>query len=229
MYIRITTRCNMTCEHCCYSATTAGEDMSLCTFKKILDKWHSVIESGNGYVTLGGGEPTLNQEFWNMVELAWKYGTPWMVTNGSNKKDALLIAEMAKKGYLHGVLSIDKWHDPISREVIDAFTEGLTHYDGYGNAYKYMVNCHDVNDKREIRTVLLPIGGGRGKSNKTARQGCPWPGAHFSPDESIFSCGCEDAPVIGTVDKGVQDIQYKYLDMATGCYKTTSPMYEGET
>ena len=227
MYIRVTTRCNMTCEHCCYSATTAGEDMSLKTFKKILDKFHPQIECGDGYVVLGGGEPTLNKEFWQMVELAWKYGTPWMVTNGSNKKDSLLIAGMAKKGYLHGVLSIDKWHDPISREVIDAFTKGLTHYDG-GGAYKYMVNPDNANDKREIRTVLLPIGGGRGKDNKNARLGCPCPGFHFVPDESIFPCGCEDAPSIGNIDDGVTDIQYKYYDINAGCYKNLNAGYEGE-
>lgn len=192
-------------------------------FKKILDKWHPDIECGNGYVTLGGGEPTLNPQFWEMVELAWKYGTPWMVTNGSNKKDALLIAEMAKKGYLHGVLSIDKWHDPISREVIDAFTEGLSHHDGWG--YKYMLNCQDPRDKREIRTVLLPIDGGRAKDNKNARKGCPCPGFHFFPDGSITTCGCNDAPKIGDVDRGVTDIQYKYYDINAGCHKNINSAY----
>ena len=117
MYIKITTRCNMTCAHCCYSATKDGEDMPIKVFKKILDKWYREIECGDGYVTLGGGEPTLHPEFWDMVELAWKYGTPWMVTNGSNKKAALLIADLAKKGYLHGVLSLDKWHDLLTGKL----------------------------------------------------------------------------------------------------------------
>ena len=213
----------MTCEHCCYSATKSGEDMSMKTFKKILDKFHPDIESGDGYVVLGGGEPTLNPEFWRMVELAWKYGCPWMVTNGSNKKSALLIAEMAKKGYLHGVLSLDKWHDPIDREVIDAFTKGLTHYDEGG--YKYMINPECHQDKREIRTVILPISGGRATSNKNTRPGCPCPGFHFVPDESIYPCGCEDSPVIGTVDSGVTDIQYKYYNINAGCYKETNSAY----
>ena len=227
MYIRITTRCNMSCEHCCYSAEKAGEDMDIKTFKKILDQWHPEIERGNGYVTLGGGEPTLHPHFWDLVELAWKYGTPWTVTNGSNKKDSLLIAELAKKGYLHGILSLDKWHDPISREVIDAFTEGLTHYDG-GRAYKYMINCHDQSDKREIRTVLLPLKGGKAKGYETGREGCPCPGIHFLPDTSIYPCGCDDAPKIGDVDNGVKDIQYKYYDMTTGCYKKQNATYRGE-
>lgn len=197
------------------------------TFKKILDKFHPQIECGNGFVVLGGGEPTLNPSFWDMVELAWKYGCPWMVTNGANKKAALLIAELAKKGYLHGVLSLDKWHDPIDREVIDAFTKGLTHFD-YG-AYKFMINPDNKTDRREIRTVILPINGGRATQYKNNRLGCPCPGFHFVPDESIYPCGCEDAPKIGDVDSGVKDIQYKYYDIENGCYKKINAAYVGET
>ena len=227
MYIKITTRCNMSCEHCCYSATKDGEDMAIEMFKKILDKWHQEIDCGNGYVTLGGGEPTLHPKFWDFVELAWKYGRPWMVTNGSNKKDALLIAELAKKGYLHGVLSLDKWHDPISREVIDAFTEGLTHQD-HGR-FKCMISTTDPNDRREIRTVILPYAGGRAVQFEVSTKSCPCPGFQFVPSGDIYPCGCDDAPIIGTVDSGVKDIQYKYYSMHDGCYKKVNATYVGET
>ncbi len=36
MYIQITTRCNMFCEHCCMNATADGDDMNIETD---LDRW----------------------------------------------------------------------------------------------------------------------------------------------------------------------------------------------
>ncbi len=59
MYIQITTRCNMSCEHCCYSCTHEGEDMSLETFRNCL--------GFDEYNTLGGGEPTIHPLFWQFL------------------------------------------------------------------------------------------------------------------------------------------------------------------
>jgi len=150
-----------------------------------------------------------------------------MVTNGSNKKAALLIADLATKGYIHGVLSLDKWHDPIDREVIDAFTKGLTHFD-YGR-YKCMMNSTNPTDRREIRTVLIPYSGGRAAKMWNSTKSCPCPGFQFVPSGGIYPCGCDDAPEIGTVDDGVKEIQYKYYDINNGCYKKVNATYVGET
>ena len=115
---------------------------------------------------------------------------------------------------------------PIDREVIDAFTKGLTHFD-HGR-YKCMLNAENPIDKREIRTVLIPYSGGRAAQMYNSTQSCPCPGFHFIPSGDIFPCGCDDAPKIGTVDSGVKSVQYKYYDINNGCYKKVNAAYVGE-
>lgn len=66
MYIQITTRCNMHCDHCCYSCTSVGEDIQLKTYEKALEltEWHS------DYLSIGGGEPTLHKDFWTILGMS---------------------------------------------------------------------------------------------------------------------------------------------------------------
>ena len=60
MYIQITTRCNMSCLHCCYGCNDKdGEDMPVETFELIMEKWGEKICKTDGRnIILGGGEPT---------------------------------------------------------------------------------------------------------------------------------------------------------------------------
>ena len=68
MYIQITTRCNMTCEHCCYACTNEGIDMSLVTFKAALEL------SEASYVSIGGGASLrlLEGKTWDNYPIAFK-------------------------------------------------------------------------------------------------------------------------------------------------------------
>jgi len=91
MYLQITTRCNMSCAHCCFSCTTQGEDMSIETFKNCL-------EFDNEYIILGGGEPTIHPLFWQLLGLSISSGEVWLATNGKETSIALALAKMAKKG-----------------------------------------------------------------------------------------------------------------------------------
>ena len=53
IYISITTRCNMACDHCCFACNkTEGEDMSIQTFFKAI----GLAENYDEHVTLGGGD-----------------------------------------------------------------------------------------------------------------------------------------------------------------------------
>ena len=225
MYIQITTVCNMGCEHCCYAVGRGkkGEHMPLEVYQEILKKYYSVIDHRDGFVVLGGGEPTLHPNFWDMVAMGYPYGQVWVATNGSNKHDALKLCDMARRGSLCAVLSIDKWHDPIDPEVVQAFSDGLEVF--YHGSYKCMYNLKNKQDKREVRTVIIPLEGGRSRGLATTRKGCPCPGIHFKPPDLIYPCGCDDAPQVGTVATGITDIQYKYYDINHGCWKCTNEVY----
>ena len=106
MYIQITTRCNMTCRHCCFACTAKGTDMSRETFHKAI-ALASEHESG---ITIGGGEPTLHplfQEFlmhavWELAAQSNSNGMPavFLVTNGTNESISCTLAQLAERGVI---------------------------------------------------------------------------------------------------------------------------------
>lgn len=181
MYIQITTRCNMECEHCCMAAIAVGEDMNIETYKKAI--------LYDEYITLGGGEPTLHPQFWEFIGLALGFGEyVWMATNGSITEIALVLAGMAKKGIMGCALSQDAYHDAIDERVIRAFTkEKPTRLD---------------KDQREIRDVTgKEVIGGRCDFGDDGR--CTCPGIMCKPNGDIIACGCDDAPIFGNINESI--------------------------
>lgn len=126
MYLQLTTRCNMTCEHCLFACTDKGVDISLEDAKMAIDEAADVGDN----LTIGGGEPTMHPQFWDIMAHAVETGEkhrdeecPWVfiVTNGKNTEDALALAWLAEKGVVSARLSRDPYHDSIDNEVIRAF------------------------------------------------------------------------------------------------------------
>ncbi len=179
MYIQITTRCNMFCEHCCMAATAEGKDMDIETFKKAIEY--------DDYITIGGGEPTIHPKFWEFIGLALGFGEyVWLATNGSQTQTAIALARMAKRGVIGCALSQDSYHDVIDEVVIKAFT-------------KY--NQTD-NDQREIRDVTSrEINGGRCDFGRD--DSCACPDLVCEPDGTIKACGCDNAPSFGNINSEI--------------------------
>jgi len=175
MYIQITTRCNMTCAHCCFSCTAEGEDMSCEVYAKALDV-------AGDCISIGGGEPTLHSHFWEFLLDAVVYAdNVWLATNGSRTKDALRLAALAKKKAIGCSLSLDEYHAPIDPKVVKAF-KGI----GIDGSIKDTSN--------HLASV------GRAAENQLDGQdGCGCPGGVIKPNGDIFVCGCPDSIQIGTV------------------------------
>lgn len=209
----------MSCRHCCFSISKFkdGENMSLLMYENILKRWGEICSKNNKYIVLGGGEPTLHPDFWFFLSLAQSYGHPWLATNGKNKKEALILARMAKKGYVHVVLSQDEFHEKIDEEVVNAFKEGLTEYKC--NDYITWRNPDNKFDKREIRTVINPKNHGFAKKLKNHSEGCCCFGIQIRPNGDIFACGCEESPKIGNVNEGITNPKFKKFDLFSDCYK----------
>lgn len=176
MYLMISSRCNMSCAHCCYNCTTKGEDMSIRTFKRIINYHQPDL------ICLGGGEPTLHPRFWEMLGLSIaSCESVWLATNGSITKTALALAKMAQSGVIGCALSQDQWHDPIDNRVVQAFKRDIYSLD---------------NDCREIRTIKNPYNNGR---CDFGRDGCACEELFVLPNGNIKQCGCLESPVIGSV------------------------------
>ena len=191
MYLQTTVRCNMACEHCCFAANATGTDMSIDTVKAALK---FAAQSGD-YLTIGGGEPTIHPQFWEIVGLVLA-GTalddvvPLIVTNGKRKDIALRLAALAKRGVLAVELSQDDFHSPISSEVVMAFQKKR-------QGYSF---DRDTNDYRGIRTVerILPVGRAIEENVATEPDGCCCEDLLVDPEGRIWACGCKTIQ-LGTI------------------------------
>lgn len=191
MYIQITTRCNMTCAHCCYSCTKQGEDMDKATFRAALALYGEEVSFS---LAIGGGEPTLHKQFMPWLfeaicaqTMSFHEEMPvFVATNGTNTKVALALAGLASKGVIYGCLSLTEWHRDQNvvptPEVIKAFRiEHIPTTERYYN-----------EDLREIRGEehYEPYAVGRA-TDITDKTGCCCDDLVVAPDGSIFACGCK--------------------------------------
>lgn len=203
MYLQVTTRCNMSCEHCCMRATAKGEDMSMKTLK-------AALEHCDGYPTMGGGEPTLHRKFWEMFGVI--LGHPnveqlLIVTNGSKTEMSISLAHLARKGVICAALSLDVYHDEIDGRVVGAFRQGMNRVGagrwrlpdpGYGNTQTDLREIRDTTDEG----TMLPFAAGR--ADNWGREGCCCSDVVVKPNGDVYLCGCDEAPKIGDVFAGFE-------------------------
>ena len=195
MYLQITTRCNMTCAHCCMNCNHEGEDMPIHTVKKALEVF------GAENVSIGGGEPTIHPQFWEIFGIVMGASllscdlVPSLVTNGSMTDISLALAALAQKGAIGCSLSQDDYHDPIDEKVVRAFTvKDRFVRSAYGD-----VDGND--DLRDIRNVSgHEINAGRCDFGN--EDDCVCNDFIVQPDGSVKLCGCDEAPIVGNVHEG---------------------------
>ena len=198
MYLQLTTRCNMTCAHCCFACTTKGEDMSLKTFRDAIKI--------DGNITLGGGEPTLHKHFDTMVleSLAAIHGfhgdgSVCVITNGSITNRALVLAQLGKAKVLDSQLSRDEYHDAIDPRVVDAFESFEQGVFGRKLGIRNTTDGRDPSPYgRAIELLDLD-------DDDIERDGsdCMCHDCIVKPNGDIVQCGCPDSPVVGTAKDGI--------------------------
>lgn len=187
IYVQTLLFCNMSCRHCSYACSPhRREFMSVETFRASL-RWEP-----QGLLNIGGGEPTCHPRFWEFMDMAIRErgtGRVWLATNGKRKQHALRLAEMVQEGKIRCALSQDQWHQPISPEVVKAFS--------------------DLRDQNSYHKAIRNIGAGgrppirQGRCDWGERLDCNTCGAPFVQwDGKVRQCGCSDAPVIGDVFNG---------------------------
>lgn len=222
MYLQLTTKCNMACDHCGFSCSPKrGEHMDLKTYKAALD----LAEESGSFLTLGGGEPTIHPQFWEFLGLAlgkrW-IESIWLATNGKKTETALALAGLARKGVIGVDLSQDPWHEPIDPKVITAFTDRRSVEE---SAY-----FSPKTDLRGIRNVSRngPVSWGRAKRNQLgANDDCICDELFVSPDGRIWACGCK-LEQFGTVFKPEIPDHYSREDQCTRAHRARMAMGSSE-
>jgi len=167
MYIQITTKCNMTCDHCAFSCTNKGKHMSLAIFRKACD----FASNFDDNIFLGGGEPTLHPQFEHFLGIALLNSNSesnlGLVTNGTNEKLTLQLLRLAQEEKIFCEVSLDNWHDydMVSDQVRDLATR------------QKMVSRIDKPMKRGRATYGI---------NR-----CACADMLISPEGDVYPCGCK--------------------------------------
>jgi MoaA/NifB/PqqE/SkfB family radical SAM enzyme len=175
----------MTCEHCCFSCNAQGDDMSKEVFHAALE----LCADYGGYITLGGGEPTLHPNFREFLieAIAADEGTLFIATNGSVKRHALLLAKLARREVIQAELSRDDWHDDIDWEVVEAFRGMIRDISNGG-----------MRDPKAVGRGLTVL------EIEPNGNDCACSDICIKPNGDAHVCGCPDAPCIGNVFDGIE-------------------------
>ena len=199
MYIQITTRCNMSCEHCCYACTEVGEDMSRYVYNRVME----ICSEMDEIIVLGGGEPTIHPDFeLFLMKAMLSTRQAYVITNGSNAKLTKRLLELSQVSRIAlGVeVSSDYYHDPIDEDVMEL-------------AKRYGKTRDVTGDETNS-----------GRCNFGKDGGCVCDEFFVKPDGDIKVCGCLDSPILGNVmDVDILEniCRYKVI----GCYKENPEQY----
>lgn len=239
MYLQITTKCNMTCAHCCYSCTMRGKHMDYST---AIDAIAFARNYNDESISIGGGEPTLHPRFFDILRHCLNdFEHVWMATNGSQTKTMLRLANIID-GCDYDSFDLGDYCtcDPDDRDDCYCEPDGLIYQEDKLSVALSQDHFHDDIDRRvvdlwtrrankhghshfELRDVSRSVAA-TGRAKKT---GSGW-GEHcvcsdhiIKPDGKIRLCGCERSPVIGDVWNGIkQEWQDRiYSDGFDGCYQ----------
>jgi len=248
MYLQITTKCNMTCAHCCYSCNRKGKHADYST---VIDAIAFCRSMNDEVISIGGGEPTLHPRFFDILKRCLDdFNYVWFATNGSQTKTMFRLADI-----LDGNDYGDNQNNPYNPDTDeDSYYEWQDeHFNGIQQENKLTValsqdyfhnpiddrivdiwtkraNKHSRSSGYEIRNVTQSRNGiiKQGRAIRTGNwqddKGCVCPDIIVKPDGSLRPCGCTKSPRIGDIWNGIDE---KWKDIIqndegyrdTNCYK----------
>lgn len=216
MYLQITDKCNMTCEHCAFACTMEGTFMELETVRKALEIY---TRDGGGDFTIGGGEPCLHPQFETIITMIIAHmhkkpypSVPFIVVNGSFRKRALWLLELAEQNLIKPKLSYDQFHNMkmVHPSVVDAYRK-----------HKWLWGPNAFTDQETaapFRNTDGLVAVGRAVQFTDARKECACPTYMVKPSGEIKQCGCIESPVIGSVFTG--GIYPQFPKMPSRCHNS---------
>lgn len=118
------TLCNLTCHHCFISCSPKNDSFGYLTLEQVRERLEESVDHGVKEYYFTGGEPFLNREMVDILELTLQYGPATVLTNGTVLKpkwlERLFAAEQGTDYSLEFRVSIDgptpEINDPIRGE-----------------------------------------------------------------------------------------------------------------
>ncbi len=237
MYLQITTKCNMSCGHCCYSCSMRGKHADYWT---VMDGIAFAHSWGSDCISIGGGEPTLHPRFFDILKRCLEdFDYVWMATNGSQTATMHRLAniingedypeydctceeddpdEYENYGCLchekhddEMIFQEDKLHVELSldpwHDPIDERIENLW----TGRANQHRGSSFGIRNVSQSRQGA--IAQGRAKKNGEGwAEGCVCSDIIIKPDGELRLCGCTRSPVIGDVLSGISEEWEKVIN-----------------
>ncbi len=247
MYLQITTKCNMSCAHCCYSCTMRGKHAE---YNTVIDMILFARDSTD-CIAIGGGEPTLHPRFFDILEHCLEdFDSVWVATNGSQTKAMHRLSniidqenfpecdcaeELGEEEFKdYGCLCHEKMdynsiyqEDKLSVALsLDCFHDPI---DNYIEELWTRESSRHTHSHFEIRDVDSSRNGviAQGRAKKTGSgwntDSCVCSDIMLKIDGKIRMCGCNRSPVIGNIKSGIEDKWTKYMEdtksyQNTNCY-----------
>ena len=110
----LTYACNLSCVHCLSSSGRRDpRELSTAECKAVIDTLERMQVF---YVNIGGGEPTVRPDFWELVDYATAHHVGVKFSTNGVKLDAAAAARLAASDYVDVQISLDG----ATREVNDA-------------------------------------------------------------------------------------------------------------
>jgi len=222
MYLQITTRCNMTCAHCCYSCAPGkgkhGE------YNTIIAAIAYAREQGEESISIGGGEPTLHPRFFDILRHCLNdFDYVWLATNGSNTK-AMYRLHNIIQGCDYESFEREDYCTCEETEECTCEPSGIIYQEDKLSVALSQDHFHErdkvsqrivdlwtrqANQHRHSHYEVRNLNNNVAGQGRAAKTGSGW-GEHcvcedfiLRPDGKIKLCGCTHSPIIGDVWHGV--------------------------
>jgi len=117
--LAITYKCNNSCGHC-YVARDSNNfpELDLESIKRILD---ILWEVGVPHIALTGGEPTIREDFLDIIEYGQEKGfIMGIITNGRKFSDPQLVKEAIKRGLDYAQITIESHNKDIHNKMVNS-------------------------------------------------------------------------------------------------------------
>jgi len=116
MYMQITEKCQLQCEHCMFSCGPRGKHATL----EVIKQACKIAKDNHSHLFMGGGEPTIHPQFWEVFGLFCEANAPWsndtgmppvgLVSNGINEKVVMPLLDLAEQKLISLSISQDHFH-----------------------------------------------------------------------------------------------------------------------